>query len=92
MKMFKKSIIWTNFTDGKTIYDIFKDYGIDSSVKRYEKIAYVRFDECGTCQFRWSPIDSTVENERDVYEYWIKDEGYTELKMFEEDKEYVGTI
>ena len=89
--MFKKSIIWTNFADGKTIYDIFKDYCIDSSVKRYEKITYVRFTKDGSCQFRWTPIVSTVENERDAYEDFIQ-RGYTELKMFEEDKEYVGTI
>ena len=90
--MFKKSIIWTNFTDGKTIYEMFKDYGISSSVKKYEKITYVRFTENGSCQYRWTPIDSTVENERAVYKEWIEDSFYTELKMFGEDKEYVGII
>lgn len=88
--MFKK-IIWTYFADGKTIYEMFKDYGICSNVKSYRKITYVRIPYDGSCQFRWTPIDSTVENERDAYEEWIQ-RGYTELKMFGEDKEYVGTI
>lgn len=90
--MFKKSIIWTNFADGKTIYEMFKDYGIGSSVKKYEKITYVRFTKDGTCVYRWTPIDYTEKYERDVYKEWIEDSFYTELKMFEEDKEYVGTI
>ena len=90
--MFKKSIIWTNFTDGKTIYEMFKDYGISSSVKKYEKITYVRFNNDGTCDYRWTPLDRTETKERAIYKEWIEDNNYTELKMFEGDKEYVGII
>ena len=90
--MFKKSIIWTNFTDGKTIYEMFKDYGISSSVKKYENITYVRFTNNGTCAYRWTPPDSIEKYERAVYKEWIEKGGYAELKMFEEDKEYVGAI
>lgn len=89
--MFKNSIIWTNFADGKTIYEMFKDYGIGKNVECFEKITYVRFTPLGSCQFRWTPRDNTTQEEKEVYEYWVS-EGYTELKMFEEDKEYVGTI
>ena len=87
--MFKK-IIWTNFADGKTIYKMFKEYGISRNVKRYEAITYVRFNESGDCYF--CSLSSTEEKERSYYNGWIKDEGYTELKMFEGDKEYVGSI
>ena len=90
--MFKKSIIWTNFAHGKTIYDMLKDYGISSSVKKYEKITYVRFTNDGTCAYRWTPPESSEKYERAVYNEWIEDSNYTELKMFGEDKEYVGTI
>lgn len=90
--MFKKSIIWTNFADGKTIYNMFKDYGISSHVKDSEKVTYVRFDEDGHCFYRYTTQGYTVEDERDTYKDWIIDEGYTELKIFGEDKEYVGTI
>lgn len=90
--MFKNSIIWTNFADGKTIYEMLKDYGISSSVNKHEKITYVRFTNDGTCAYRWTPIDYTEKYERNVYKEWIEDSFYTELKMFEEDKEYVGTI
>ena len=90
--MFKKSIIWTNFTDGKTIYEMFKYYGISSTVKKYKKITYVRFTNDGTCAYRWTPPDNTVEKEISYYNEWLEDNNYTELKMFVEDKEYVGTI
>lgn len=90
--MFKKSIIWTNFADGKTIYEIFKDYGISKGVTISEKITYVRFTKDGSCCYRWTPLENTSEEERNAYNHWIKYDGYTELKMFEEDKEYVGTI
>lgn len=89
--MFKKKIIWTNFADGKNIYEMFKDYGIDCSVKDFIMITYVRISYDGKCQFRWTPLASTAEKERDAYEDWVQ-KGYTELKMFEEDKEYAGTI
>lgn len=90
--MFKKSIIWTNFADGKTIYEMFKDYDIGEKVKCFEKISYVRFTKDGLCVYRWTPRESTIKEEIDVYKCWIEKDGYTELKMFEEDKEYVGTI
>ena len=89
--MIRESIVWTNFADGKTVYEMFKDYGISCNVECFEKITYVRFSVLGKCSFRWTPINSTVENERDAYEEWIE-RGYKEIKMFEEDKEYVGTI
>lgn len=89
--MFKKSIIWTNFADSKTIYEMFKDYGIRKNVKKFKKITYVRFDEDGDCFYRWTPQTTTVEVERIAYRQWIES-GYTELKMFNGDKEYVGTI
>lgn len=90
--MFKKKIVWTNFADGKTVYKMFKEYGITEKVKNFKKITYVRFNEDGTCLYRWTPQENTAEEERSYYSQWIKDEGYTELKMFEEDKEYAGTI
>lgn len=91
--MFKKSIVWTNFADGKTVYEMFKDYGITKKVKEYETITYVRFNESGDCLFCSTHLpNSTEEKERRYYNGWIKDEGYTELKMFNGDKEYVGTI
>lgn len=90
--MFKNSIIWTNFTDGKTIYEMFKDYGISSSVNKHEKITYVRFTDDGTCAYRWTSIDYSERYERAVYKEWIEDSNYTELKMFNGDKEFVGII
>lgn len=90
--MFKKKIIWTNFADGKTLYNIFKDYNIDKNVKGFEKITYIRFNEVGDCLYRWTPQENTVEEERYYYNQWIISEGYTELKMFNGDKEYAGTI
>lgn len=89
--MFKKSIIWTNFTDGKTIYEMFKEYGISSSVNKHEKITYIRFTDDGTCAYRWTPLDNTEKCERAVYKEWIDDD-YTELEMFNGDKEYAGII
>lgn len=90
--MLKKSIVWTNFADGKTVYKMFKDYGITKNVKQSKKITYVRFDEDGDCRYRWTPEESTVESERVAYKVWIENDGYTELKMFNGDKEYAGTI
>lgn len=90
--MIRESIAWTNFADGKTVYEMFKDYGISRNVRRFEKITYVRFSILGKCSFRWTPRENTAEEERSYYSQWIKDEGYTELKMFNGDKEYAGTI
>ena len=90
--MFKKSIIWTDFSDGKGIYELFKDYGISENVKKYKKITYVRFTNNGSCSYRWTHPDSTVEKERSYYNDWIEVNNYTELKMFNGDKEYAGTI
>lgn len=90
--MFKKKIIWTNFTDGKTIYEMFKNYGISEKVKNFRMITYMRFTKDGSCVYRWTPQNSTLKEERDAYKVWIENDGYTELKMFNGDKEYVGTI
>lgn len=90
--MLKKKIVWTYFADGKTLYDIFKDYDISKNVKGFEKITYIRFDKNGNCCFRWTPQENSEGEERAAYISWIEDNGYTELKMFGEDREYVGTI
>lgn len=90
--MLKKSIVWTNFADGKTVYKMFKDYDISSHVKDSEKVTYVRFTKDGSCFYRWTPQNSTLKEERYAYKVWIENNGYTELKMFNGDKEYAGTI